>query len=1306
MADEAARTARLQMMQTQMESVSPRHNLETGQIKRQWGSGDRDDEETVAGEIQVQAQAVRGANPTNRPTLVIPSEQSLDVGGSRTPHGMDLTAGTPDMQHVLGNCTTPAFDDEDKAQDFVTRRDPSGDSNDEDYALGLLVGAFDYSQGAGGGVSGERGETDEAEIDDGFQNALACSELELAGAPPNLAATLPGQPAASRAKEKSLARANSLQMDGRDVYETAARRTEEKPADERAVRRLSTRVSNLLLGPKARVHHHDGAGTTNHRRRKSAQPSTSAQSSPEINTDMDDQVNTSYFRQFSKRLSHMGAFMSGIHGSPSRRELTMEEQPRRLMSPTRGKELWQKLRHHVQQDTDLQADIINHRTLFGHRAPDAEVEAIRLRMRSMKRSRFLLTEDHPIRVKWDIAQFFVLIYVAIAVPMRIGFDLEARGMFYVVECMLEVYFYIDILLNFVTSYQDEDNVLVMDLSEIRMHYLKTWFLIDIVSVLPVDTALRIQSGTFVCSFYMDGCAGGDRVGGEGQYFKIVKMLRLVRLVKLLRLMRVGRITNRYKDDMFSALRFMSCLRLIGIMIYLGHIFGCMFYYFSNDEWLTDHEQQLVEDGLFDTWRRDPTLVGASITEKYVATAYWAFTTMTTVGYGDISAKSVAERTFAIVGMIFGGFMLSAIISKLVSIIDESNMEQKALRNKLLGVEQWVKDRGLPKPERIRILNFFRKQPTKPYDERALLMDIPFEMRARVLHRLYKDLINMVPFFTDGDAVFRTELSMMFRPVQLSPGTHIYRRGEIGREMYILATGDVDILGHGNSLVVGVLRRGAYFGEGAVLGDMRRRESLRARSVVLLMAIPQQDMEFLLEVFPEMRVKLSSIYIKRHQAYQALARKDSGMCGSFDNQAYNDELLMSMEVEDSSDDDDDHRNAGKPMGRFGESGGSDHRHSATSTRASGAAETSSSGGLGDDPGANADPEIGRPGGSVDGGQGGDATDAEPVDVGPSSPREPEVNRTNRLSSGGRSRLLAPNPGSSPYAARAAELEAAFARETKEGQGRGVLEIGMMAAGKDVGEKQGATPVRRRKAVPQRNRKKSLLYDSEEAQMFTAEARAFHDPSANLDAASQRSRRKPSSSRKVLERNDGNGGINQLALSIGAANRISNFAKSRLKKIHQKSLHDLHQGIQPSCEKCMKKVCECVFKDELNNIVMDDKAPTVVLQSKKSARFESTSLELDLVTVLDGHRNLEDKLGKMDQKLNQTLRMMQMMTQQMSDLSLKVDKLHTTNVGLQTPKSPTLDVQSSIDGGEDRRARSSPCTGASETKLGIIVSAILL
>jgi voltage-gated potassium channel Kch len=55
----------------------------------------------------------------------------------------------------------------------------------------------------------------------------------------------------------------------------------------------------------------------------------------------------------------------------------------------------------------------------------------------------------------------------------------------------------------------------------------------------------------------------------------------------------------------------------------------------------------------------------TLTEQYVASVYWSFTTMTTVGYGDISAKTVAERVFAILGMLMGGFVLSAIISKLV-----------------------------------------------------------------------------------------------------------------------------------------------------------------------------------------------------------------------------------------------------------------------------------------------------------------------------------------------------------------------------------------------------------------------------------------------------------------------------------------------------------------------------------------------------------------------------------------------------------------------------------------------------------------
>jgi hypothetical protein len=31
---------------------------------------------------------------------------------------------------------------------------------------------------------------------------------------------------------------------------------------------------------------------------------------------------------------------------------------------------------------------------------------------------------------------------------------------------------------------------------------------------------------------------------------------------------------------------MATFNLVILLLYLGHIFGCMFYFFSDDEWLT------------------------------------------------------------------------------------------------------------------------------------------------------------------------------------------------------------------------------------------------------------------------------------------------------------------------------------------------------------------------------------------------------------------------------------------------------------------------------------------------------------------------------------------------------------------------------------------------------------------------------------------------------------------------------------------------------------------------------------------------
>lgn len=53
--------------------------------------------------------------------------------------------------------------------------------------------------------------------------------------------------------------------------------------------------------------------------------------------------------------------------------------------------------------------------------------------------------------------------------------------------------------------------------------------------------------------------------------------------------------------------------------------------------------------------------------RYVSSLYWAFTTMTTVGYGDITATTLSERIYNIFSLIVGGFVFSGIISRCVSL---------------------------------------------------------------------------------------------------------------------------------------------------------------------------------------------------------------------------------------------------------------------------------------------------------------------------------------------------------------------------------------------------------------------------------------------------------------------------------------------------------------------------------------------------------------------------------------------------------------------------------------------------------------
>ena len=105
---------------------------------------------------------------------------------------------------------------------------------------------------------------------------------------------------------------------------------------------------------------------------------------------------------------------------------------------------------------------------------------------------------HPegsFRKVWDIMQSVLLIYIAITVPIRLGFDVENKlgtpswwG-----ELLIDIYFWTDIVINFRTGVHNKDGIVVYDFKVIRNSYLCGWFVIDVVSCFPAGYIAEILS---------------------------------------------------------------------------------------------------------------------------------------------------------------------------------------------------------------------------------------------------------------------------------------------------------------------------------------------------------------------------------------------------------------------------------------------------------------------------------------------------------------------------------------------------------------------------------------------------------------------------------------------------------------------------------------------------------------------------------------------------------------------------------------------------------------------------------------------
>ncbi len=100
------------------------------------------------------------------------------------------------------------------------------------------------------------------------------------------------------------------------------------------------------------------------------------------------------------------------------------------------------------------------------------------------------------------------------------------------------------------------------------------------------------------------------------------------------------------------------------------------------------------------------------------------------------------------------------------------------------------------------------------------------------------LLRQIPIFRPLPPGALDQLASSLIPTTATAGTEIVRKGDHGDRFYVVASGEVEVVGLGEE--VATLGPGEYFGEIALLRDVPRTATVRAKTVVELYALERDE----------------------------------------------------------------------------------------------------------------------------------------------------------------------------------------------------------------------------------------------------------------------------------------------------------------------------------------------------------------------------------------------------------------------------------------------------------------------------------
>jgi hypothetical protein len=386
---------------------------------------------------------------------------------------------------------------------------------------------------------------------------------------------------------------------------------------------------------------------------------------------------------------------------------------------------------------------------------------------------------------WYIKIFDILLFISsliyfIFIPyfLSTNFFISKEVEFWkTLYTLIDILYIIDLIINFFRAYEDFDEHLVRKKKKIFLYYLNTWFFLDLLQAIPyfsiisfLEKYLNNNDSIFNCNNHL-----------INHKIYVILLIKIIKLYKMFN----KNITISYFSEILSRNELIDdhggfFIAFI-VTILVLNMTTCLFIFIGINS--------------YPGWIVTLNIQDESYFYIYLTSVYFVIVTVTTVGYGDITGKTVPELLFQIYLLIIGTIAYSFTISYISNNIIKANQKSMTFE-KNLEILQEIK---IHHPNMKNTLynevlkNLYNEQLYERKDKHLLFDCLPYSLKNKLIMEMYRPLIKYFVFFKDIDnSDFIVKVATSLKPLFTIKNDILIQEGDYIKEIIFVKKGIVGL----------------------------------------------------------------------------------------------------------------------------------------------------------------------------------------------------------------------------------------------------------------------------------------------------------------------------------------------------------------------------------------------------------------------------------------------------------------------------------------------------------------------------------